>query len=144
MATDKPNLLMIMWYDQKLPLVNLSWDCVVSCCLQGQEWTLNRTHLRNKGKVKQTMRNIYRYYLTQVWCLFILHPGVIFPISNLVHLSFPNPFCLHLTECSAVLYCDSMAHQRELPPFQLHGPVLKCYAPTQRQMFRFYSSRGIW
>lgn len=45
-------------------------------------------------------------------------PGIISPISNVVHRLVANPFCLHLTECSAVLYCDSMAHQQELPPSQ--------------------------
>lgn len=70
-----------------------------------------------------------------------LHP-VIFHISNFVHLLFPNPFCLHLTECSAVLCCDSMAHKRELPPSQLHGHVIKCYALRQRQKCSLYCRGG--
>lgn len=36
-------------------------------------------------------------------------------------------------------------HTRECcPPSQLHGPILKCYAPKQRQMCRFYSKNCIW
>lgn len=77
------------------------------------------------------MRNIYRYYLTQVWCVFISASRHNIPrIGSCASFVFPNPFCLDLTECSAVLYRDSMAHERELPPSQLHGAVIKCYAPT--------------
>lgn len=88
-------------------------------------------------------------FVDTIWLRFgvcsYLHPAIIFPISNNVHLLFPNPFCLHLTECSAVLYCDSMAHQGVLPPSQLHGPVFKkCSAPIQRQMCRSYSQSSIW
>lgn len=50
---------------------------------------------------------------------------MILHILDLVHHVFPNPVCLNLTECSAALYCGGMAHERALPPSQLHGPVDK-------------------
>lgn len=119
-------------------------DCVVAVYkVKSEFWS----SAKNPAWQTETV-HISGIFTDTIWLRFgvcsYLHPGHIFHISNLVHSLFPNPVCLHLAECSAVLYCDSMAHERELPLFQLHGAVIKCYAPTQRQMYRFYSRGGIW
>lgn len=105
----------------------------------------NSTHLPNEGKIKQTM-SIFK---DTIWLRFgvcsYLHPGIIFPISNLVHLCFLTLFASIWQ--NVLLFCTVIAwHTSEscLPPSCM-VLFLKCYAPVKHKG-RFYMIGGflIW